>query len=277
MTVAATAAGPTSTGPGRASDRRPESACPPAGATMVPDAPTAEPSPSVGTLPVVTIDGPAGTGKSSAARALARRLGFDFLDTGAMYRAAAALVIDDGVDRASEDAVCARVAKADLHFDWTKDPPEILANGVSLHRRIRDEDVRLLVSPLAGFPRLREHMVRKQRIIAQQHPRLVTEGRDQGSVVFPNAACKVYLTADAAVRARRRARELGVEHDPAAVDALRVEIEERDRSDAGRAVGPLVRPAGAELLDTSALAFDEVVARLEALARARLAAAGWTL
>jgi cytidylate kinase len=238
--------------------------------------PTRNPGTPAGTPPrlVIAIDGPAGTGKSSVARALAKRLGFDFLDTGSMYRAAAALVLDDHVDASDEQAVCARVAKADLHFDWSKDPPEILANGVSLHRRIRDEDVRLLVSPLAGFPRLREHMVRKQRIIADQHPRLVTEGRDQGSVVFPDALCKVYLTARPDERARRRAKELGCGHDAAAVERLRVEIEQRDQSDSSRAVGPLVRPPDAELIDTSELTFDQVVARLEGLARARLLAAG---
>lgn len=244
-----------------------------------------EPSPSrpsTGTSPagdaahrlVIAIDGPAGTGKSSVARALAKRLKFDFLDTGAMYRAAAALVLDDRIDPQNELAVCDRVARADLHFDWTHDPPEILASGVSLHRRIRDEDVRLLVSPLAGLAKLREHMVRKQRIIADQHPRLVTEGRDQGSVVFPDALAKIYMTARSNVRAERRARELGCGQDAKAVDALRLEIEARDRSDSSRAVGPLMRPVDAVMLDTSDLSFDEVVDRLESLVRLKLAALG---
>lgn len=223
---------------------------------------------------VIAIDGPAGTGKSSVARALAARLGFDFLDTGAMYRAAAALVLDRGIDPHNEASVCAAVAEADLHFDWSKDPPEILAKGASLQRRLRDEDVRRLVSPLAGLPGLRAHLVRKQRLIADQHPRLVTEGRDQGSVVFPDALGKIFLTARAEVRALRRAKELGLDTDPAAVESLRREIEARDDSDRRRAVGPLARPDDAIVVDTSDLSFDQVVDRLESLARARLAIAG---
>lgn len=223
---------------------------------------------------VVAIDGPAGTGKSSVSRALAKRLAFDFLDTGAMYRAAAALVLDAGVNPGDTRAVCELVAKADLHFDWSKDPPEILASGKSLHNRIRAEDVRRLVSPLSAIAELRAHMVRKQRLIADQHPRLVTEGRDQGSVVFPDAMTKFYLSARPDVRARRRAGELGLLHDPAAVAAIQEEIIARDLSDSRRAVGPLTQPPDAVVVDTSDLSFDQVVERLESLVRVRLAIFG---
>lgn len=227
--------------------------------TVPPDRPT-----------IIAIDGPAGTGKSSVARELARRIGLDFLDTGAMYRAAAAIVIDHGIDRGDVDAIVAKVASADLHFDWTKDPPTMLAWDRPIDHRLRDADVTAIVSPIAGIGRLREHMVRKQRIIAAQHPRLVSEGRDQGSVVFPDADAKFYLDAEPRVRAMRRAEQLKVEGTAADVDALLLEILERDRSDSTRADGPLVCPEDAVVIDTSHLTRAQVVDLLEEEVRARI-------
>ncbi len=212
---------------------------------------------------IVTIDGPAGTGKSSVARTLAARLGLDFLDTGAMYRAAAAVVIDGGIDRADTDQVVRAVERADIRFDWSTDPPEILAWGRAQGARVRAADVTAVVSPIAGIAPLREVMVRKQREIARQHPRLVTEGRDQGSVVFPDAEVKFYLDASPEVRCRRRAEQLraaGVEPDSA---ALLRDIVERDRSDSSRSDGPLICPDDAERVDTSGLSFEQVVTHLE--------------
>lgn len=223
---------------------------------------------------IVTIDGPAGTGKSSVARALARRLGLEFLDTGAMYRAAAALALDAGLGPANVSQVCEVIAKADLHFDWNRDPPEILASGRSLMDRIRDADVTRLVSPLAGIAELREHMVKKQRIIGRQHPRLVAEGRDQGSVVFPDADVKFYLDADPRVRAARRADQIRAGGGEADEEALLKEIIARDNSDRSRAVGPLVRPPDSVVVDTSPYTFDQVVDRLERLVRERVGRAG---
>jgi cytidylate kinase len=221
---------------------------------------------------IVTIDGPAGTGKSSVARALARRLGLDFLDTGAMYRAAAAIVLDRGVNRFDEEAVVREVAAGDLHFDWSADPPRILAWRTPIDARIREADVESIVSPLAALPGLRRHMVQKQRIIGQQHQRLVTEGRDQGSVVFPDAPVKFYLDASPRVRAARRAEQLRAAGRPVDERALLSEIIERDRSDSARPDGPLTCPADAERVDTSGLTFEQVVDRLENVVRARVAA-----
>ncbi|MEM1329856.1 MAG: (d)CMP kinase [Planctomycetota bacterium] len=208
---------------------------------------------------VITIDGPAGTGKSTVARLLARRLGLDFLDTGAMYRAAAAITLDHGIDPADSESVVAKLVSADLHFDWTTDPPAMLAWLEPVDDRIREPDVTDLVSVIAANPEVRSHLVRKQRIIAEQHPRLVTEGRDQGSVVFPNAAVKFYLDAIPEVRAARRAaqlREAGHEVDEA---ALVERIRERDRLDSTRSVGPLIIPEGATIIDTSSMSLDRVV------------------
>lgn len=240
----------------------------PAAAEDVSDTSGAASSPSL----IVTIDGPAGTGKSSVARLLARRLGLDFLDTGAMYRAAAAIVIDQEVDPDDAEAVVAAVAREDLHFDWTADPPTMLCSGRSVMARIRDADVTALVSKIAAIGSLREHMVRKQRIVAAQHPRLVAEGRDQGSVVFPDADVKFYLDATPAERARRRAEQLREQGHAVDEARLRAEIEQRDRQDSTRADGPLICPADAHRLDTSKLSFEQVVDTLEKLVLAQLSA-----
>jgi cytidylate kinase len=216
---------------------------------------------------IITIDGPAGTGKSSVARVLARRLGLDFLDTGAMYRAAAAISLDFGIPMTDAARLVDTVKQADLHFDWSQDPPQILAWARSINDRIRHPDVTAIVSPVAGIGALRQHMVAKQRIIARQHPRLVSEGRDQGSVVFPDAMVKFYLDASAEVRATRRAQQLLSQGMQADEGQLLREIIERDRSDMSRTDGPLVKPSGGIIVDTSHLMFDEVVAELETIVR----------
>jgi CMP/dCMP kinase len=222
---------------------------------------------------IITIDGPAGTGKSSVARELARRLGLDFLDTGAMYRAAAAIVIDKGLPHTDAARVVPEVALADLHFDWTTDPPRILAWSRPIDHRIRELDVTDVVSEIASIPELRRHMVAKQRLIAEQHRRLVTEGRDQGSEVFPDAALKFYLDADPAVRARRRVEQLRAK-GPATVNEAEIlqDIIDRDRSDSTRQVGPLICPPDAVRVDTSRLTFEQVVNELEDVVRDRVAA-----
>lgn len=212
---------------------------------------------------IVTIDGPAGTGKSSVARTLAARLGLDFLDTGAMYRAAAAVVIEKGIDLQDQDAIVREVEAAEIRFDWSMDPPEVLAWGRPMSGRIRAADVTHIVSPIAGIGRLREVMVRKQRAIAQQHPRLVTEGRDQGSVVFPQAVVKFYLDASPEVRCRRRAEQLRAAGQAPDAESLLREIIDRDRSDSSRSDGPLICPSDAERVDTSGLSFEQVVTHLE--------------
>lgn len=225
---------------------------------------------------IVTIDGPAGTGKSTVAQALAERLGLDLLDTGAMYRAAAAIAIDEDLIEEIEvgsTAAISRfvniVADADLHFDWATDPPAIMAwlkahqRFEPLNDRIRTPDVTKAVSIVAGIATLRHHMVRKQRIIGQQHPRLVTEGRDQGSVVFPDALVKFFLDADLRVRAERRADQLRAAGYPVEADELMADLARRDNADRNRDEGPLVCPKDAITVDTSNLSFDGVVDRLE--------------
>jgi len=221
---------------------------------------------------IVTLDGPAGTGKSTVARLLAAKLGLDFLDTGAMYRAAAAIALDKAIDLADTATVVATVIDADLHFDWTQDPPTILAWMRPYNQRIRDLDVTKVVSQIAAIGQLREHMVRKQRLIGQQHPRLVTEGRDQGSVVFPGALVKFYLDADPGVRAARRAEQIRLSGaESPSEEQLLHDILLRDARDSTRKDGPLICPDDAEKVDTGPLSIDEVVGYLERRVRARLA------
>lgn len=218
---------------------------------------------------IITIDGPAGTGKSTVARQLAARLGLDFLDTGAMYRAAAAIMIDRKIPEDDIGELVSTVLGADLHFDWQEDPPTILAWDHPIDHRIRHEDVTGLVSFVATIGELRHHMVRKQRVIGAQHPRLVTEGRDQGSVVFPDAAIKFYLDADPEVRAQRRIAQLGLE-ESVGLEEMCQRIIKRDKTDSSRTDGPLVCPDDAIRIDTAQHDLQGVVDLLEKLTRERI-------
>ena len=219
---------------------------------------------------IITIDGPAGTGKSSVAHRLAQRLGLEFLDTGAMYRAAALLAIEQGLNPDGGPALAATVERTPPRFDWCSSPPRIMLGGRDVSERIRDGDVTGIVSRVAACPEVRRVMVASQRAAAAEHRRLVTEGRDQGSVVFPDAPLRIYLDAAQQVRARRRAEQLRAAGRPADEGEILRGILERDRIDSGRSEGPLRVPEGAERVDTSGLDLEGVVARLEALARAHL-------
>jgi len=208
---------------------------------------------------IVTIDGPAGTGKSTVAHNVALRLGLDVLDTGAMYRAATAIALDHNIPLDQSDQIIRIVADADLHFDWNRDPPQILAWLKPLNDRIRNEDVSGAVSGISAIAPLRAHMVRKQRLIWQQHPRLVSEGRDQGSIVFPEASTKFYLDADPRVRAARRCAQLAAAGVNISLPEMLKRIKKRDHLDSTRADGPLVCPKDAIVIDTTDMPFDEVV------------------
>ncbi|MHC4948396.1 MAG: (d)CMP kinase [Planctomycetota bacterium] len=216
---------------------------------------------------IITIDGPAGTGKSTVAHGLARRLGLEFLDTGAMYRAAALVAIEAGLDPQDGAGLAAAVAAADMHFDWTADPPRLLLGDRDVSDRIRSLDVSGVVSRVAARPELRRVLVARQRRIAERHPRLVSEGRDQGSVVFPDASVRFFLDADVGVRAERRVAQLAAAGRPADPERVMSDIRRRDELDASRPDGPLVRPRGATVVDTGRRTADEVVDVLEALVR----------
>ncbi|QNN24776.1 (d)CMP kinase [Planctomycetales bacterium ZRK34] len=208
---------------------------------------------------IVTIDGPAGAGKSTVARTLAAALGVDFLDTGAMYRGVAAAAINAGIDPEKSEAVADLAEQLRIKFNWDSDPPVLHIDGLDMTHRLRDADVTSAASVIAANGRVRQVLVRAQRWIGKQHPRLVTEGRDQGSVVFPDATVKFYLDAAADVRARRRADQLRAAGRAADERKILEQIRYRDQRDSSRSDGPLICPDNAQRIDTSDMSFDEVV------------------
>jgi cytidylate kinase len=216
---------------------------------------------------IITIDGPAGTGKSAVAHRLARRLGLDYLDTGAMYRAAALLALEQGIDPADGVALAEALRRVGVRFDFTSEPPRLLVDRRDVSARIRDMDVSAVVSIVAAQKPVRAVLVEQQRRIADEHPRLVTEGRDQGSVVFPDAPLRFYLDADPAERARRRIAQLAEQGRAVDEDAVVRDIRERDELDRTRADAPLIRPEGAIVVDTTDLSLEDVVRTLEDHAR----------
>ncbi len=223
---------------------------------------------------VVTIDGPAGTGKSTVARLLAQTLGIHFLDTGAMYRAVALMSIEAGVRPDDASAVSGLLCGELPDFDFEHELPRVQLGSRDVSARIRDDDVTAAVSPVSVHPAVRPRLVELQRAIAARWGSLVTEGRDQGSVVFPDAAVRFYLDAPAETRAQRRVEQLRAEGRRAEFAQVLSSICARDRIDSTRADGPLTRPIGAIVVQTAALTLEEVVARLLADVRARATTAG---
>lgn len=218
---------------------------------------------------IVTLDGPAGSGKSSTARAVAARLGFRHLDSGAFYRALTRALLDAGVPAEGWDGLT--LSQLDALQVWGEADAEgyrLLARGVDITERLRSPDVNARVSTLAALPQVREWLLERLRQAATRVD-LVTDGRDMGTVVFPDAHLKFFLVADPAVRARRRLLENG--QDPDAAGALAAEvarIEARDRADSERETAPLREPEDAIRLDTTHLGFEEqvdaIVAAVEA-------------
>jgi len=220
---------------------------------------------------VITIDGPAAAGKSTTARAVARQLGCLYLDSGAMYRAFALKVDRLGLAASLDDAprLDALARATDIGFTGPLDDPTVVLDGEPLTTEIRTPLVSELASRVAALPAVRARMAELQRAIAARDP-LVAEGRDMGTVLFPDATVKIFLDASVEERARRRHRELaarGLELDPFAVQA---EIEQRDRRDRERDVAPLVPAADAIVLDTTGMTVDDQVAAVLESVRAKV-------
>ncbi|HEV2754897.1 MAG TPA: (d)CMP kinase [Actinomycetota bacterium] len=214
-------------------------------------------------MTAVAIDGPAGAGKSTVARAVAGSLGWRYVDSGAMYRAIALAVIERGADPADADAVgeVAEAAQVDV------DGRVVRLDGRDVSARIRERDVTRIVSQISAHPRVRGALLDKQRAFATGG-NVVMEGRDIGTVVFPDAEVKVYLTASVEERARRRAQELGLDGDETTLTQMARALSERDTADATRDLSPLAQAPGAHVLDTTGLSLEDVVSRICALAGA---------
>jgi cytidylate kinase len=200
---------------------------------------------------VIAIDGPAGSGKSTVAKALAARLGLEYLDTGAMYRSVTCAALRKGIDPANAELV-GRLA-ADVVIELR--PDGVLIDGADATVEIRGPEVSRAVSVVAANPSVRTEMVRRQRAWVAHRGGGVLEGRDIGTVVFPDAELKVYLTADADVRARRRSNEVAdLDYETVAADLAR-----RDAYDSTREVSPLAEAEDAFLVDTTGLAVEEII------------------
>lgn len=213
---------------------------------------------------IVTLDGPAGAGKSSTARALAARLGWCYMDTGAMYRAVALTALQRSIPLDDADRLAHLAESMAIEF---RDGC-VLVDGQDVSTAIRTEEITQATRPVADAPPVREAMKRVQRRLAEGLD-IVTEGRDQGSVVFPQAALKVFLTASPAERARRRYREEQGRGQAASIDAILTSQTRRDEADRTRPVGAMKPADDAVIVETDGLSPDDVVDRLVAMIEAR--------
>ncbi|MEZ9232613.1 (d)CMP kinase [Vibrio amylolyticus] len=207
---------------------------------------------------VITVDGPSGAGKGTLCMLLAEKLGFQLLDSGAIYRVLALAAIHHGLDSESEDVLVPLATHLDVQFIAEGDLVKVILEGEDVSHELRKEETGMAASKVAALPRVREALLRRQRAFAEGNG-LVADGRDMGTVVFPQATAKIFLDASAQERANRRLKQLQDKGLDVKFGDLLSEIQERDHRDRNRAVAPL-RPADdALLLDSTSMNIDEVV------------------
>lgn len=207
---------------------------------------------------IVAIDGPAATGKSTSAKLVAQKLGFTYMDTGAMYRCVTLSVLRNHIVLADEEAIQLLIQEMDIHFDKTDDKLVVCLNKEDVSTLIRKPEVTSHVSAVSALPQVRNHMVAIQRKSAKNQD-CVIEGRDIGTIVFPKADVKFFLVADDIVRAKRRQLDLKAIGEEKTIDELVEEIRRRDRLDSERSHSPLKKADDAIEVDTSQLTIDEQV------------------
>lgn len=218
---------------------------------------------------IVAVDGPAGTGKSSVSRGLARALHARYLDTGAMYRIATLAVLRAGIDPADQDAVQSVAASATMSVGHDADEDRNYLDGEDVSSEIRGDEVTKAVSAVSSVPAVRARLVDLQRALADGPGSVVVEGRDIGTVVLPNADLKVFLTASAETRARRRNDQNVATGLPDDYDSVLADVRRRDHLDSTRAVSPLRAAPDAVVVDTSEMTESEVIGHLLDLAKQR--------
>ncbi len=211
---------------------------------------------------VITIDGPAASGKSTVARLLAERLGASFLDTGAMYRAVTLAAIEAGVNMSDEEKLLVVLDNRKFRFAVREGKMVVSIDGLDVTEQIRRQEVTVNARYVASAAKLREKLVEMQRQFAAREKKIVAEGRDQGTVAFPDAGVKFYLTAEAGERAKRRQIDLRAKGSSENLEQIQNAIEERDKSDEDRAVGPLRPAEDAIVVDTTDLSIEKVVEKL---------------
>ena len=205
----------------------------------------------------IAIDGPGGAGKSTIARRAAAELGFVYVDTGAIYRAVACAALSRGIDPSDEAAVSALLPSLQLELRWTEDGVQhVWLNGADISAQLRTPEVSTAASRVSALPVVRQFLLEQQRVVARTHD-VIMDGRDIGTVVLPDADLKIYLTASAEERARRRCLELSERGTPKAYEEVLREINERDYQDMHRDIAPLREAEDAVRLDTSKLNFEE--------------------
>jgi cytidylate kinase len=208
-------------------------------------------------IPVLTIDGPSGAGKGTVSRAVAKKLGWNYLDSGSIYRSLAIAVLKQGVDLADESAIVSVAQTMALEFDC-HDELVVRLDGVDITAKLGLESTGSTASIIAALPEVRRVLLQKQQDF-KQLPGLVADGRDMGTVVFPDAKNKVFLTASAAERAKRRYKQLIEKGNDANLPQITTEIEERDRRDSERKNAPLAVAGGALYIDSSEMTLDAVI------------------
>ena len=212
-------------------------------------------------VPVITVDGPSGAGKGTVAKIIADQLGWHLLDSGAIYRVLAVATQHHNVGVEEEEPLIPMAAHLDVQFAVTGEEVKVILEGEDVTHSIRTEDIGALASRVAAFPRVREALLRRQRAF-KTAPGLVADGRDMGTVVFPDAPVKDFLTASAEERAERRFKQLKGKGFDVKIGRLLDDIRQRDERDQNRPVAPLVPAEGALIVDSTSLSIQEVVNKI---------------